>query len=188
LTSDDEKIKHLKERLAGYYVNSLQDITHPFIGCIMTCVGIEVIGQVILGFNAKGGSIDNNTLDVYKMLDPIISQSPSSTFKTNYNRNRNVVGTVFTDFAQDLPTYADLIRKGLRNSYTHNYRSLGVMLRDSQKDLVVEEAAEGILVVNPDMFRNSFIALYETCFSDMLAGHKPLYKAKAIEYINLLLK
>jgi hypothetical protein len=58
LTTENEKILKLKERLNGYYVNGLASVEHPFMTAILTCVGLEVLGQVFLGFDSEGKTIE----------------------------------------------------------------------------------------------------------------------------------
>ena len=64
LTDDNEKLKRLQERLTGFYISGLTGISHPFTTAILTCVGIEVLGQVILGFDSKGHTVDSHTIQV----------------------------------------------------------------------------------------------------------------------------
>ena len=187
LTDDDEKISRLKTRLEGYYVSGLKDINHPFIAAIMTCVGLEVLGQVIFGFDAKGESIESYTINVYKMLDSNISQPLSSTFAINYNKKRNRTGQT-TDFTNSFTSYANVIRKGLRNSFTHNYRSLGVILSDSQSDLMTIEENEGCIIVNPFIFKQKFINCFEDSFLTALFNSNQNYRAETLKYFDLLIK
>jgi len=88
LTDDDEKIFKLKTRLSGYYINGLLSIPHSFMIAIMTCVGIEVLGQVVLGYQDSGKTMKKNTIDIYKMLDQTLNNTLSNNFKTNYDKNR----------------------------------------------------------------------------------------------------
>jgi hypothetical protein len=187
LVDDEEKLRHLKERLTGYYVNGLIGVGHPFIAAIMTCVGLEVLGQVIFGFDSKGESIQTNTILIYEMLDSSLSQALSAKFKNNYNRNRNIAG-VTNDLTSSFASYAHVIRKGLRNSFTHNYRSLGVFLDDAQSIYLIINEDEGYVVLNPDVFKKSFVDCYEKCFAEIISGNNPGYRKEALKYFDLLLK
>ena len=91
---------------------------------IITCLGIEVLGQVIFGYDQKGESIQAYTILVYQMLDQKLNDALSEKFKTNYARNREIN----LNDANSYTNYAHVLRKGLRNAFTHNYRSLGVFL------------------------------------------------------------
>ena len=187
LVDDDEKLKRLKERLDGYYINGLKEIDHPFIKAIMTCVGLEVLGQVVLGFDLKGESIEDLTIGIYEMLDPSLSQPLTNKFKDNYNKNRNVLGEA-KDFAGSFTSYARVVRKGLRNSFTHNYRSLGIFLSDSQNNILEIVEDEGIIIINPEIFKQKYIDCYELCYSELILNQQTNYRSKALNYFHLLIR
>jgi hypothetical protein len=187
LTNDNDKLEKLKARIVGYYVNGLNEMQHPFTVAILTCVGIEVLGQIILGFNTKGETIANNTISVYQMLDPKMKEPTSDLFKINYNLNRNEIGQNI-DFVKDLPTYSHIIRKGLRNAFTHNYRSLGVLLDDGQQDVIVVDENKGTLIINPFVFRTKFLDCFHTRFTEILSNTHLEYRQNALKYFDLLIK
>lgn len=187
LIDEDQKIKTLKKRLDTYYINGMTELNHPFTIAILTCVGIEVLGQVMLGFDSKGQTIEGNTIQVYEMIDAKIADHLSSNFKTNYNINRNLPGQniIFTD---TFTSYAHIIRKGLRNAFTHTYRSLGVVLSHSINDIILVEEDKGQIVLNPYTFREKFINLYNDCFSKVLLNTNIVYRLNSLKYLDLLLK
>ncbi|HEY2583613.1 MAG TPA: hypothetical protein VGI43_17505 [Mucilaginibacter sp.] len=185
LTTENEKILKLKERLNGYYVNGLASVEHPFMTAILTCVGLEVLGQVFLGFDSEGKTIQSNTILIYEMLDQQLQQPLSTTFKSNYNLNRNPQGQT-TDYTISFSSYAHILRKGLRNSFTHNYRSLGVFLGEGE--IIDVHENEGFMVVNPTLFKQQFNACYENCFSQAISNSIPSYRQNALRYFELLIR
>jgi hypothetical protein len=180
ISNDDDKLSKLKERLTGYYINGLKDISHPFIMAIMTCVGIEVLGQVILGFDNYGETIRENTIKVYEMLSIEMATPVSTTFITNYNNRRNT-NTSF-------PSYAHVIRKGLRNTLTHNYRSLGVFLDDTQERFMIVNEIVGCVVIHPHLFRERFIECFENSFNEIITNSNDDYRVNALRYFNWLIR
>jgi hypothetical protein len=187
LTDDNQKIEKLKKRLDTYYINGLTDLNHPFTIAILTCVGIEVLGQVMLGFDNKGQTIESKTIQVYEMLDPKVAGQLSPTFKTSYNNNRNIPGQniIFTD---TFTSYAHIIRKGLRNSFTHTYRSLGVVLSDSLQEMMLVDENKGHIIINPYIFRQKYVDLYNKCFNNSLSNTVATYRQNALLYLDLLLR
>jgi hypothetical protein len=181
LTDDTDKLKHLKERLDGYYINGLRDINHPFITAIMVCIGIEVLGQVVLGFKADGESDTPNTIEIYKLVNSSLSNSPNQTFKNGYCNSRGL-----TAYPNELSDYAHIVRSGLRNSFAHSYRSRGIALDASQQQLLIEDDANGLLILNPDLFRTEFITLYEKCLNDAITSFNINYRQCALKYFDLL--
>jgi hypothetical protein len=182
IIDEQEKILKLKRRLTDYYINGLISIPHSFMMAIMTCVGIEVLGQIILGCDSGGESIAENTISVYKMLDTKLNNPLTQKFKTNYARNRNILIGQTKDFS----TYAHILRKGLRNAFTHNYRSLGVFLGGDE--LITINDDEGFIIVNHVLFRNMFIELYEDCFNKIISNSSSNYRQNALKYFELLIK
>lgn len=187
LIDDNQKIEKLKKRLDTYYINGLQDMNHPFTTAILTCVGLEVLGQVMLGFDNKGQTIENNTIKVYEMLDQKVAAQLSASFATNYNNNRNVTGQ-YVNFTNAFTSYAHVIRKGLRNAFTHTYRSLGVVLSDSLGEIMQVDENKGLVIVNPYVFRQKYIDLYNDSFNKALSNSIPAYRKNALSYLDLLLK
>lgn len=187
LTDDNDKLKKLKDRIVGYYVNGLNEMKNPFTVAILSCIGIEVLGQIILGFDKKGETIAANTITVYQMLDPKMKEPTSDLFKMNYNLNRNEIGKNI-DFAKDLPTYSHIIRKGLRNAFTHNYRSLGVLLDDKQQDVIIVDENKGTLIINPFVFRTKFLNCFQSRFTEIISNTQLNYKQNALKYFDLLIK
>ncbi len=187
LTDDNEKIEHLKTRFESYYVNGLMECTNPFTISILTCVGIEVLGQVLLGVDINGESIQANTILIYQMLSPELSKPLSSKFVTNYNLKRNVSGQSY-NYANSFPSYANVLRKGLRNAFTHSYRPLGVFLDSGKQDLMVINEDEGYLAIDFDIFRKNFIICFNDSFSEILSNKNLIYKANALRYFDLLIK
>ena len=63
---------------------ALESLNHDFIKPIMTCIGIEVLGYIILGFDESGESKIENTIKIYQMLDPKLQEELSEVFFKNY--------------------------------------------------------------------------------------------------------
>lgn len=187
LTDDSEKISKLKRRLADYYLNGLNEMTNPFTIAILTCVGIEVLGQVVLGFNADGETIENNTVKIYELLDPKMCDALSDDFKINYNLKRNLPGQN-NDKTSSFTSYARVVRKGLRNAFTHTYRSLGVVLSDSLPSVMQVRDNDGLIIINPYQFRQRFIETYESCFEAAITSSNTDYRSNALKYFDLLIK
>jgi hypothetical protein len=173
LIDDDEKILKLKTRLTGYYVNGLLSIPHSFMMAIMTCVGIEVLGQVVLGYKNTGETEKSNTISIYKMLDQVLTNALSDNFKINYDKNRGQI------CAHSFSTYADVLCTGFRNAFTHTYRSLGVFLGGNTLITINED--EGLIIVNHELFRKRFIECYEDCFDKIISNSPPIYRQNAFK-------
>jgi hypothetical protein len=187
LTDDSEKISKLKRRLADYYLKGLSEMTNPFTIAILTCVGIEVLGQVVLGFNSEGETIENNTVKIYELLDPKMCDALSTNFKTNYNLKRNLPG-LDNDKTSSFTSYARVVRRGLRNAFTHTYRSLGVVLSDSLLSVMLVQDNDGLIIINPYLFRQKFIDTYENCFESAITNSNTNYRNNALKYFELLIK
>jgi len=185
LKDDNEKIERLKKRLTSYYLDGLNELKNPFAMATLTTIGIEVLGQIMLGFDKKGETIDANTIKIYQKLDDKMGEILSSDFKSNYNRKRGS-GTSGKDWTSGLTTYAHVVRKGYRNSFMHTYRSLGVFL-DNDKPLIEVNEGEGCIFLNPRLFRHKFNEVCENCFKEALKEGADERK-NAIEYVELLVE
>jgi hypothetical protein len=182
LNTDQDKLLSLQKRLTDYYINGLKSISHSFMMAIITCVGIEVLGQMTLGFEPNGDSIAAYTLNIYEMLDEKLKLPLSSKFKTAYasNTGRDILSM------NGFSNYAGVLRKGLRNAFTHNYRSLGVFLGGDELLSVYED--DGLIIVNHEMFKHRFINCFESCFEQILSNTNPAYRQQALKYFELLIK
>jgi hypothetical protein len=187
LATDRAKLQKLKERLTGYFINGLTSTPHSFITVIMTCVGLEVLGQVMLGFDQRGETISAHTIQVYEMLDVQLTQPLTEKFREQYNLNRNSQGQS-RDYTQGFSSYAHVVRKGLRNAFTHTYRSLGVFLGGVDGHFMLVDDEQGWIVIDPNAFRDRFIELYEQCFEEAIIGSNETYKTNALSYFNLLIR
>ncbi|TCD28634.1 hypothetical protein EZ456_04390 [Pedobacter psychrodurus] len=188
LNDDNEKLRKLQIRLERYYLNGFKRSRHDFNISVMSCIGLEVLGQVMLGFDDKGKTVADKTLQVYKWLDPILEQQTSAVFRTNYNLKRNYPNPAGIDFAQGLLTYADIFRKGLRNSFSHTYRSLGVFLDDSLTELVKVDEHEGLLVINGRMLKMALLREYREKFKSAINNTEPEHRQNALRYFELLIR
>jgi hypothetical protein len=186
LTNDDDKIVRLKYRLKTYYIDALKEIHNPFVSSIMTCVGLEVLGQVFLGVNSDGETIESNTISMYQMLDPIMANPLANNFKTNYNTKRNQLGNNI-DFTQSFPSYAHVVRKGLRNTFTHSYRSRGVYLDNDTTCLITINENEGTIIINPVLLKNQFLQIFTDLFDQTINSANPNYRQNLLLYWNILL-
>jgi hypothetical protein len=115
------------------------------------------------------------------MLDQKLQQPLSTTFRSNYNLNRNPHGQT-RDYTNSFSSYAHILRKGLRNSFTHNYRSLGVFLGGGE--IIDVHENEGFMVVNPTLFKQQFNSCYENCFNQAISNSNPYYRQNALKYLT----
>jgi len=188
LTSQKSKIDHLRLRLESYYISGLNNVNHPFLASILTCVGVEVLGQVMLGTDSNGESIQQNTIEIYKFLDPILSDPLTQKFKDEYNQRRAYpLIPTNNQFTSSFTCYAFVLRKGLRNSFTHNYRSMGVKLQHDLKVTVKVNERTGMLIVNPTLYRNAFKDLFNTMFDDIQNGNNQTNLQNALDYFDIII-
>lgn len=181
-----DRIDSLKRRMETYYVNGLRGSPNPFISSILTCMGVEVLGQIMLG--TKDGETDEkNTIQVYQMLDPLFKQGLSNVFSLAYNARRSDNNPP-RNYAKDFPTYAHIVRKGLRNTFTHSYRSLGVVLDDRLTSLVEVDEVHGMVIIEPSRFREEFISVFYSLFDSARSNENPKYKRSLLKYYSLLIK
>lgn len=187
LNNDTIKIKHLKLRLESYYLHGLKKTKDPFISAILTCVGIEVLGQVMLGVDSNGETDKQHTIEIYKMMDSILADNLSSKFKSNYNLGRKFPNST-PDCTNDLHTYSHILRKGLRNTFAHGYRSLGVVLDNNLDRMVLIKETQGLLIVNPKKYRKKFVELFNSMFDKVQSNSEPDWRNEAVKYFELIIK
>lgn len=185
LVDNTSKIRHLKKRLEGYYLNGFSRIKNPFTIALMVCIGVEVIGQVFLGTNEEGETIPDNTLNIYKMLDDKLCEVISPAFAASYAVRRAAPGQPPGTYSG--MTYAGVLRKGLRNTFSHSYRSLGVFLDDHQDKMIVVNETDGLISINARLFRSSFKIIFRETFQEAMDESNTTYRDNAIQYFERLI-
>ncbi len=182
LTTDVEKFQHLKKRLDDFLYNSVNDITHAFTKAVLTCIGCEVLGQIIHGPKNEFWPDDESTKKIYESLDNRLAVNFSPVFFTKFSQPASKVPKKLTK--PDAP-YSDLIIQGLRNQYVHSYRPYAVLLSDQLQDFIQIIESQGYIIINSTRFWEKFKIFYEKTFSELILGTSA-YETTAIKYLEYL--
>lgn len=193
--SDERKIKLLKARLDTLLIKQINSLSllnntsdenkwSPFPLQIISLVAIEALGRTIGDFqkiDGEAGYSKKLSLPIYYLMDNELKRTPSKKFKTSFKE--------ITSYKEVPINYADVIHTYQRNTFNHGYQAKGVFIDHSIESFWQLYEENGYISVNPFLFWNRLLDIYEKIFSEMLTIRKPnlLYRNHALNFFNHLI-
>ena len=189
---DEGKLRALKRRLDTFFIVQVDElgkaekgtakVYSPFPLALLTCVGIETLGQVMYHDDrrAKEEAQREGFLRVAKSLHRNFSRPLKKDDKLAIKR-------LFPEKeAGKIETVAQLLYYYQRNTLIHGYQSRGVYLTE---DLPEWDLSEGSFALNPYWFWRSFKARYEELFLDLFSNKEPTnsLRKSALSYLSKML-
>lgn len=184
--NDFQKIKYLKARLDDWFVNHIEPLSNAnsaFPLAIMTCIGIETIGQIFI----KPITTKQNRYFVGAIakIDQKFSKKFDMRFQEKFEEMWSKEPFEGEEKELKINNNAELIYTFFRNTMIHGYKAKGVYL-DLNENLEFE-TKEGYLILNPKWFWNKFKLCYEKLFKEALSNADKSEHKQSIAYINKLI-
>ena len=188
---DDGKLRALKSRIDSFFVSQVDPlgkddlggvkVYSPFPLALLTCVGIEMLGQVMYHDTmGAGDSQREGFVRVAKSIHPGFSKQLGKKFKGE-------IASLFPGKdAKKIKSAADILYFYQRNTLIHGYQSRGVYLTEGSDQW---ELKAGALRINPYWFWQSFKVTYEGLFEDLFENqeHTNPLRMSAISYLSAIL-
>lgn len=185
------QIKYLKRRIDQFFIyqtsplykneNNEVNVKSVFPLALLTCVGVETLGQIVINENKDASSYQFT--QILNLFDKRFSRTLPKKMK---QRLLNSLG----DYDKTkVKTISDLIHSYFRNTMVHGYRGRWVFLSVELKDNWTFDESTGFIVIQPIWFWETFLKIYEDIFNELLKGKNENHKYfKSCEkYIDKLL-
>jgi hypothetical protein len=179
ITDENELIKLLELRLRRFFIDQtqiLQDKRSAFPLCIMTCIGIETLGNIFIEENKDDRAYRFN--EISSKMDQLFGRPIKLSLKEKF-----IAIWKNNEFKTD--SYGKLLYRLLRNTMIHGYHIKGYYLSyESTKDINIDEE-NAIIKINPDWFWNTFKNTFDKIFIETLkAQSNNRYRINCLKYIK----
>jgi hypothetical protein len=182
---DDDKVRALKRRVDRLFVAQVDELTKvdaPFPLALLTCVGIETLGQIMYYDKTKEQAEGQREgfLRVAKSLHAQFSRPLSKTGKAE------IKALMPEKMAQKVTSIAHIIYYFHRHTLIHGYQSRAVYLSVALDEW---EMSGGALVMNPYWFWKQFKARYNSLFENMFGNPERTnaLRRSALHYLSVML-
>ena len=181
--AEADKLKVLKLRLDRFFIEQVDELGKnkegnvkvyaPFPLALLTCVGIETLGEVMYHSDLcdKSKSQREGFLKIAKSLAPSFSRALPQDNK---------------DFDK-VTTIAHILYYYQRNTLVHGYQSRGVFLTEELPDWKLES---GMLLLNPYWLWGRYKTRYEKLFQELFSNVESTNprRKSALSYLSRILE
>lgn len=197
IKDDQRRLEVLKKRLDVLLIGQIGELSKkdendkllvwsPFPLCVLTLLCIETLGRVICdvkALNEEGPHEISKKLStpILQLMDNRLSHKPTKKFRQGFEKIHG------TDDKKSINKYLDIIHKYQRNTFNHGYQAKGVFLEHTITEMWIKDEAKGFMVINPYMFWNRFVEVYESVFQDILQSKNEQNRANALVYFHGLI-
>ncbi len=196
IVDEQRKLEILKRRLDVLLVDQINNIAKrnkdknpiifsPFPLCALTLLSIETLGRIINDI-AKIESENNFeqskliVTPVYGFLDSKLLHKPSKNFYIGFEKIHGKMDK------KSISRYSDVIHKYQRNTFNHGYQAKGVYLGHEVPKLWILNEMEGYIEINPYLFWNRYVEVYEDVFTKILKSKDKKWRINALKYFDKL--
>jgi hypothetical protein len=186
------KLRALKRRLDAFLIAQVDalgkaedgtaKVYSPFPLALLTCVGIETLGQVMYHDDRRGkeDAQKEGFLKVAKSLHKNFSRALKK------DEKQAIKGLFPAKNSEKVETVAQILYLYQRNTLIHGDQSRGVYLTE---DLAEWELREGALRLNPYWLWRNFKAKYEELFLHLFSNVEPTnsLRKSALAYLSKIL-
>ena len=197
ISNDQDKLTLTKNRLDVLFIEQNNRIAErdekfnpkiwsPFSLCILTLLGIETLGYVIEDIEKIKGDGDYEkskkiVTPIYQLLDKKLTDKPTKKFFTGFC---NIHGKTAKD---KVNRYSDIFHKFQRNTFNHGFQAKGVYLSHELTEFWTIEEEKGFLIVNPYLFWDRFVEIYEETFKEIIENNNSQWRDNALKYFDRLI-
>jgi len=176
-----DRIKLLKKRLDSFFFEQVAVLNNksPFPMTIMTCIGIETMGQIFIA--NENGTQSFQFIQIISKVHQKFGRKIGKNFEQKFRAM-----WPYKD-SDVIETYGDLLYSYLRNTMIHGYYALGIYLSDDKA--VTLEEKDGYLVLNPYWFWEKFTPVYDSLIMEAIEGQENnSYRINSIKYLEKMLR
>lgn len=197
ISCDQDKLALTKNRLDVLFVeqnnriaerdgNQKPKIWSPFSVCVLTLLGIETLGYVIQDIEKikEEGDFEKSkkiVTPIYQLLDKGLIVKPTKKFFKGFR-------AIHGDKAKKkVNRYSDIFHKFQRNTFNHGFQAKGVFLSHELTEFWTIEEEKGFLIVNPYLFWDRFVKVYEETFKEISENEQSPWRKNALTYFDRLI-
>lgn len=178
----DRRIQMLRRRLEAIFIAQVEPLAERRAGfplVVMTCIGIETLGQIFHS-NEEGqsGPFLMACKNVHQRLSRRVSKKLGDGLAEMWKENKEI---------EKIEEIAELFYKYLRNELVHGYQARGIYLSYEDTPNMEIKEDEGYIILNPGWFWMSYKDCFNKYFYDLVSRKLDL-KERALDYIDRLLK
>jgi hypothetical protein len=183
VTNDSELIQLLKIRLETFLINQvapLQTSRSAFPLTVMTCVGIETLGEIFITEDKS------DTSHQFVSISSKVNQIFGRPLQKKYQKQLALVWD--NRDLKKVDCYGKVLYRFFRNTMIHGYQAKGTFLSYNVEGIEIHNDTS-FIHINPDWFWNGFKAAFTKLFVDaMKAEPTNLLRMNCLDYIksNLL--
>jgi hypothetical protein len=197
ISDNDEKIAVLRKRLDVLFIKQNRKIAErdedgqpkiwsPFSLCILTLLGIETLGHVIVDFGKikSDGDYEQSkkiVTPIYQLFDKKLIDKPTKKF---YRAFEIIHGT---SDKKSIKRYSDIIHKYQRNTFNHGFQAKGVFLSHTIPFFWVLEEEKGFMIINPFLFWDRLEKVFEIIFDEIENSTNLDWRNNALNYFERLI-
>ncbi|MCK6692236.1 MAG: hypothetical protein L6Q97_09055 [Thermoanaerobaculia bacterium] len=163
IQDETELIRLLKLRLEGFFVRQvqpLQDAGSAFPLTVMTCIGIETLGEIFVP--EKDGDSSYQFVETVSKMHQVFGRKPESAFLERF-------AEIWSEKdSSNINSYGKLLYRFFRNTMIHGYQGKSAFLSYEDTDKIEIKSESGFMVINPDWLWNTYKAFFEKRFSEVL--------------------
>jgi len=183
ITDDTELIDVLRCRLETYLNNQVQPLQahrSAFPLTVMTCIGIETLGQVF--YAEKKDDTSYQFVSIIKRIDQIFGRKLTKKYE------KKLTGLWSNKDLKNIDCYGKVVYRFFRNTMIHGFQGKGVFLSYEMTETIMIDEDTSYVVINPNWFWESYQKAFVKLFSAAKEGqtNNPL-RANSLIYIKKFL-
>jgi len=185
IVKENELINLLENRLDRYLITQVQPLLKnkcAFPLSIMTCIGIETLGEIFINKN-----IDDSS---YQFVQ-IISQIDQRFGRKINKKYENELKKIWEEKSiSGINSYGKIVYKFFRNNMIHGYHTKGLFLSYEDTEKINIDDNNAFIIINPNWFWNSFYDTFIKLFKEITeAQSNNTQRKNCLKYItDVLLK
>jgi len=180
VSDNTELIDLLRIRLETFLINQVQPLQKsrsPFPLTVMTCVGIETLGEIFIPEDKDDSSFQ--FVEISKKLNQIFGRKLSKKYEkklTELWSNKDL---------KNIDCYGKVLYLFFRNTMIHGYQGKGVFLSYEDLDKIEVDEETSFIKMNPDWFWNSYKDAFDKLFADAKKAQEAnAMRKNCLKYIN----
>jgi hypothetical protein len=180
ISDNTELIDLLRIRLQTFLINQVQPLQtsrSPFPLTVMTCVGIETLGEIFIPEDKDDTSF--RFVEISKKLSQTFGRKLSKKYEKKLSEfwgNKDV---------KNIDCYGKVLYRFFRNTMIHGYQGKGVFLSYEDLNKIEVDEETSFIKLNPDWFWNSYKEAFNKLFIDAkTAQDANAMRKNCLKYIN----
>lgn len=167
ISDDNQLINLLRLRLKVLFIDQvqpLQDSGSAFPLCIMTCIGMETLGEIFIKEDKSDTS--HKFVEIARKTHQIFGRKPDIKFE------KQLIKIWSEKDLRKIDCYGKILYRFFRNTMIHGYQGKGVFLSYEDTMNIEIDKTSAFIKINPNWFWNSFKDFYEKSFINVGKAHE----------------